>query len=169
MKLNHTKVGSLIVDCSSMDYLTDLPPGATVGFRTTQEGYSNVVVEILSNQSDYGVDAGITAADIAAVERDEQRIAEIDAVLPAVNKVAEMLLETRAQIDDERHRRISEIAALVDARSRARRNPELLARYEKTREYRSAVAKKAVATRRRNQLNAATATDTDTATDASVD
>jgi hypothetical protein len=149
--LNHVPIGSKVVDCSALDFLVDLAPGARVGLCVTRDGFQKALMEIQARQAEFGDAAGIADATIADAVLVEERIAAIEAVLPAAEKIVEVLLETYALLDDERHRRILEIAAIVDRRSR--RNPELLAQYEKTRAYRSALAQKAVATRRRNQAN----------------
>lgn len=144
-------IGSLTIDCTSMaSFLQDAAPGALIGKLPTQDGFSEASLEILSNQAQYGGDVGITANDINALEQANAHIEAIDAVLPAARKLVEVLEESRHLIDNGRHRQISELAALVDARSKARGTPELLARYQKTREYRSAIGRRAAATRRNN-------------------
>lgn len=159
--INPTPIGSRIIDCSGMVWLEDHPPGATAGNTGAQEGYDEVVIEIVSNQASVGVNLGITAQDIADIEEDDRRIAEIDAVLPAVEKLAEMLTETRSVTNHRRHRRIADLAALIDARIRAQPEAKLDAVYEKTRKYRSAIAQKAAATRRRNLAAAEAGADSD--------
>lgn len=149
-------VGATVIDCSAIaSYLVDAPPGAMVGKQSSQEGFDEAALEVISNQAEYGVHIGITTSDIAALQQATERVAAIDAVLPAARKLVEMLEETRHLADHDRHMRIYELAALVNARSSARRAPELLARYEKTRAYRSAIGKRSWVTRRRNQQAAA--------------
>jgi hypothetical protein len=82
---------------------------------------------------------------------DKRRIAKIDALLPAARKLVELLEETRAVLDDRRQRQMSAIATAAEGRAKVLRKPELLAKYEKTRAYRSAGAMKGVRTRRRNE------------------
>lgn len=134
------------------DFLIDLPPGGKTGLCTTDDDYADAWLEVESRQAMYGALAGIPDAEIAAAALAQQRIAAIDAVLPAAEKLVEVLTETRASLVDECHRRVLDVATMVDRRSR--RHPELLAQYEKARAYRSARANKAAATRRRNEANA---------------
>ena len=143
-------MGTLVIDCSALaGYLEDAPPGELAGKQSSQEGFREAALEVISNQAEYGVHVGITASDITKLQEANERVATIDAFLPAARKLVEMLEETRHLIDHRRHLHLYELAAIIDARS-ARSSPELLARYEMTREYRSAIANRAVATRRRN-------------------
>lgn len=145
----------LTIDCSAVaSFAVDLAPGERQGMKATQPGYDAVVAELFNNQALYGEQVGITGMDIDRVTLAGNQIAMIDKLLPDVLKLAEVLEETRAKIDDERHRHISEIAKVVDARSHGSRSTTLLAAYEKTRAYRSAAAQKAVKTRRKNEASA---------------
>lgn len=147
----------LLIDCRDMaPFLQDLAPGELKGIKGTQEGYDEVVAEILSNQRMCGELIGITHRDIEELTLANQRVATLDACLPTLRKLLEIMEETRIKIDGERHRRVCEIAALVDVRSKASRDSSLLARYEKTRTYRSAPGVKAARTRRKNREAAAT-------------
>ena len=62
-----------------------------------------------------------------------------------------MLEETRAMLEDQRQRAAHGFARSVEDRATTRDDGELLlARYQKTRVYRSAIALKGIRTRRRN-------------------
>lgn len=150
---HHPKVpiGSLFVDARSLDGITiDLPPGAMQGMRTEQKGYEEVVAEILSNQCVLGERAGVTQSDIDRIVELDRRIAQIDQYLPAAKKLYEILTETRAVVDDERQRLVNAVAVSVESRAKASRDTGLLARYQKTRDYRSSPGVKAVKTRTKN-------------------
>jgi hypothetical protein len=125
-----------------------------VGLQATQEGYSEAAQEIRDNQEQWGVKSGVSAEDLVTLQNCDDLIADVDIFLPAIGHLYERLLDTRHGADDQRHRTISTIAQAVDRRSR--HAPELLAKYEKTRTYRSATAKKALRTRRRNESEAET-------------
>lgn len=145
--------GSFNIDGSEFnEYGEDLGPGECQGYQATREGYSEVYVEILANHALYGAKAGIPDADVTDMTTANERIARIDLFLPAYLKAAEILTETRAKIDDQRQRIALNSAASVDRRSG--QHPELLAKYQKTREYRSAIAKKAAKTRAKNAAEA---------------
>lgn len=144
-------VGSLVVDARELDGLiTDLPRGSMRGMLGARKGYEEVVAEIVSNQSTNGEDAGITDKDFRRLEELNTLVAKLDKYLPAVAKLHELIVESRAMAEDERQRLVFAFAQSVESRAKARRSEGLLAFYEKTRAYRSAAAFKAVKTRRKN-------------------
>lgn len=145
-------IGSLSVDCTAMaSFLVDLPRGARARLRTAQPGMALVLAEILANQASIGESAGVTNLDYSTLVTLNDRIDMIDAELPALKKLTELLVETRAHLEDQRQRHIAAIATAVEARAKIQRSPDLLARYERTREYYSAPGVKAWKTRRRNE------------------
>lgn len=150
---HHPKVpiGNLIVDARGLaEFIVDLEQGKMQGLRTEQKGYAEVVTELVSNQRAFGEQAGITQTDIERLLELDRRVAQIDQYLPAVRKMFELLTETRAVSDDERQRLVSAFGQSVEARAKASRHPTLLAKYQRTREYRSAIANKGAKTRRKN-------------------
>ena len=80
------------------------------------------------------------------------RGSDLDRFLPAARKLVELLTETRAKLEDDRYQIISAVANMVDRRATRAGNGDLLARYEKTRTYRSAIGVKAAKTREKNSL-----------------
>lgn len=143
------QIGALIFDISEVEpYKKDLPPGACQGMLTERSGFTGVYNEILTNQASHGAKAGIPDADAAELITCTERIARIDAFLPAVLKAVEVLTETRYFLDDRRQHIVFDAATAIDRRARS--NPDLVAFYEKTRAYRSAAAKKALKTKERN-------------------
>lgn len=144
-------VDSLAVDCTALaSILVDLPPGGQKGFQATQAGYGEVVEEILGNQPRYGERAGVTRQDILRITTADSNIESIDAELSKARKIVEILEESRAKYDDQRQRHVYAVAIAVERRARANSDTELLAKYEKTRAYRSAIGIKAAKTRRKN-------------------
>ncbi|MDI1478818.1 hypothetical protein [Polyangium sp. y55x31] len=138
----------LVHDCTAFaPFLVDLPPGGRRGMCSEQEGFSEVIGEIVSNQAALGDKAGITKSDYEAFQESNQRIAMIDAQLPALKKLVEMMEETRALEDDKRQRQVNAFADAIERRARTTGDKGLLAKYERTRKYRSAVAMKGVKTR----------------------
>jgi hypothetical protein len=144
-------IGSLAIDCSSLGFLVDLPIGGQLGFLTEQPGFPDAVDEIVSNQAIFGAQAGVTQADVDAITTANSQIDQIDAILPAARKIVEMLEETRAKLDDERQRRVFSLAAMIEGRAKVVEDRVLLAKYEKTRAYRSASGVKAAKTRKKNK------------------
>jgi hypothetical protein len=144
-------VGDLVVDATDLaGIIVDLPPGKRLGLRSTQPGFDGVVGEIRANQPILGAQAGLRDEDVAAIDADLAQKAEIQARLPAARKMVELLEETDAVLDDRLQRRVFSIAQAVESRAKMLGDDELLARYAKTREYRSAIGNKAARTRQRN-------------------
>ncbi|NUQ76794.1 MAG: hypothetical protein HUU21_24930 [Polyangiaceae bacterium] len=142
-------VGDFVFDGSEFAaYTQDLPHGACQGMLTAREGYLDAAGELIVNQPAFGAKAGIHDQEITELATCNERIARIDAFLPALLKAVEVLTETRYLLDDRRQRIVLDAAKSVDRR--ALKNPDLLAKYEKVRAYRSAAAKKAVKSREKN-------------------
>jgi hypothetical protein len=143
--------GDLVVDATDLaGIIVDLPPGKRLGLRSTQPGFDGAIGEIRANQSTLGTRAGLRDEDVAAIEEDLAHRAEIRARLPAMRKLVELMEETDAVVDDRLQRRVFTIAQTVESRARMLGDDELLARYAKTREYRSSIGNKAARTRQRN-------------------
>lgn len=113
--------------------------------QVTRPGFFDVCKEISDHQVECGGKAGITEEEVDDLAQTNERITRIDAFLPALAKAVEILTETRYMLDDRRQRIVMDAAQAVDRR--AKNAPELLAKYEKTREYRSVVAKKGLKTK----------------------
>ncbi|HSN96744.1 MAG TPA: hypothetical protein VLS89_00555 [Candidatus Nanopelagicales bacterium] len=146
------EVGERIFDGSEFDYLKDAAPEEMVGLRTAQPGFPDVLKELSANEKDWGAKAGMTQEDNDNLVVLNQRIARLDVFIAPVRKFHEMLAETRALLEDKRQHIILNLGAGVERRGKE--TPELLARYQRTRAYRSAIAKKAAKTRKKNQQQA---------------
>ncbi|EYF02395.1 hypothetical protein [Chondromyces apiculatus] len=147
------EMGEVFIDARALEgFLTDLSEGAMRGMQTAQKGFDEVSQEIMANQAEYGDRAGITETDFDDFALASDRIAQIDVFLPAARKMVEIFEETRAMLDDQRQRAVHGFARSVEDRAKSRSDGELLmARYQKTRFYRSSVGIKALKTRRRNE------------------
>ena len=145
------EVGSLVIDARALTgMLIDLPEGATQGMRREQDGYDAVHQEILGHQKEWGAKAGVTDAEVAQIVDTTAKIVKIRAYRPAVAKLLELIDETLASVEDERHTVIRTIASSVEAKATNLKQADkeaLLAKYELTLKYRSAIAKKGVQTR----------------------
>ena len=141
MSIDATEVGPVVVD---------LPPGGMLGLRSSQPGFAEALAELLSNQPVFGVQAGTRDEDIAEVQSILVYREKIAFLLPAASKLVELLTETDAVLDDRLQRHVHNVAHVVERRAKMQRNDELLARYAKTRAYRSAIGNKAARTRQRN-------------------
>lgn len=142
----------LLVDATGMaTFLEDVETGMRQRLRSAQPGFPKAMGEILLNQDELGERAGITAHDFQELVTANERIEQIEALLPTARKLVEVLEESRAVYDDKRQRFVSAIAKSVEMRAKALGDETLLAKYEQTRLYRSSIAAKAVRTRQRNQ------------------
>lgn len=144
-------VGDLSIDASDVGpIVVDLPPGGMLGLRSSQPGFPEALAELLSNQPILGVQAGVRDEDIVDIQATVANRERIRSLLPAATKLVELLTETDAVLDDRLQRQVHNIAVVVERRAKMQRNDELLARYAKTRAYRSAIGNKAARTRQRN-------------------
>ena len=133
-------------------FLVDLPPGATRGMRTAQEGWEAVQEEIVNNQAKYGDRAGITATDYNRFLALNDQYAQLRPQLPLLQKAEEVLVESLAHADNQRHRLVTQFADAAESHAAAEGgDPTLLTAYEKTIAYRGVVAEKAVKTRKKNE------------------
>jgi hypothetical protein len=122
--------------------------------RLERPGLPEVLKEIYDNQETLGARAGVTAEDILTLQTADVQIATTREYLGTVRQLAGILEYTEADVDEGRHRRINAIATAVDRRLQEAGNEDLALRYAKTRAYRSAIAVKAVRTRRRRTQEA---------------
>jgi hypothetical protein len=142
-------LGTFVFDGTEFEvYAVDLAPGECQGMMPTREGFPGVFQELVTLQAEWGARAGIPDGDVTDLVTINARMARIDIFLPALLKAAEILTETRYMLDDKRQRIALNSAQSIDRRAKS--SPELFAKYEKTREYRSAIAKKGLKTKERN-------------------
>lgn len=147
-------VGDLSIDCSNLaDFIVDLPPGAMAGLRQEREGMVEVLTEVANNQKSHGARAGIGTDEAAALTELTAKIAEVRKYLGPARKLVELLEETEAKLDHDRHQHISNMAVSVEQRAKMVGNGDLLALYRATRSYRSAPGLKAARTRAKNSEN----------------
>ncbi|MFT3775454.1 MAG: hypothetical protein QM820_59665 [Minicystis sp.] len=145
------EVGELHVDASEMQPdIVDLQPSDMLGLRSEQEGNEDVVAEILANQAKWGVKAGVAQEEADDLQATHAKIGRLDVFIASTAKLLELLQETRALLADKRERIILSVAWSVDAKAKVKGNAALVARYEKTRSYRSAPGDKAARTRKKN-------------------
>lgn len=142
--------GDLLIDARPMgDFLLDAPPGTLIGIRRAQDGFDDVVDEIVTHQPTFGEQAGILQSEVDELCLLKGRIALISQFRPALEKLLEMMNETEAVLDNRCQEIVRNVAKTVDARVATTKDDSLFAHYELTRKYRSAPAKKAVKTRRK--------------------
>ena len=133
-------------------FLVDLPPRGTVGMRRVHDGWTGVVSEVSGNHAQYGDRAGITVTDFNKFVAYNGQYSQILAQLPPVVKAVEVLKESLAHVDHQRHRLVTQFAtAAEDHAALEGGDPTLLTAYEKTIAYRGIIADKAAKTRKKNE------------------
>lgn len=153
--------GDLHIDCTPIAALiVDLPPGAMVGMRHERDGMVEVLTELSGQQKSDGARAGIADSEVERLKTLTEQLAQVRKYQVPVRKLLELLEETEASLDNERHQHISNIAASIDQRAKLRGNGDLLGLYKATRQYRSAPAVKGARTRAKNGEAAPPATPT---------
>lgn len=149
------QIGDLNIDASALaGFIVDLPPGGTAGFRRERPGIQEALTEIAQQQKAFGLRAGISDSDAAQLATLNERLAAVRRFLGPARKLTELLEETEAFLDNDRHRLLSTFANTVDQRAKTPGNEDLSSRYAATRAYRSAIAVKAQRTRTRNDKDA---------------
>jgi len=145
-------IDDLFLDARPLaERLFDLPPGERQGLRVAMDGFDEAAAEVIDFQPRYGARAGISEQDFEAFTHTVTCRNEIRKHLRVARKLLEVLEESDAVYDDQAQRQIFSFAQIIEARAKAYGDPEILAKYEKTRAYRSAIGYKAAKTRRRNE------------------
>lgn len=140
--------GDLHIDCTPVaSLIVDLPPGAMSGMRRERDGMTELLTELTSQQKTAGARAGISDSEVQRIQTLTEQLTELRKYREPVRKLNELLEETEANLDNERHQHISNIATSIDQRAKLRGNGDLLGLYRATRQYRSALAIKAARSR----------------------
>ncbi len=144
--------GQLTSDLSDVkSILVDIPPGGLKGARGEQEGIIGVLGELAHAIPTYGDDAEIHAALYTRVVEATTNIDKLRAKELLLEKQLEVVRETRTQWVNNREDDIANIGAKAEDTALRQKKPELLAHFEKTIQYRSQIADKGLATRKKNQ------------------
>ena len=155
--------GPVKVDATAVaPILIDLPPGAKRGLRTAGAGIAGVLTELAAAMPTNGAAAGVSAAVYAAMVTNSTSIAELTALLAVAAKLAEVLDETMALLDDQREQQLSQIADAIRSTAKRTKNAGIEAPFQKTLAYKAATADKAVKTREAKKAAAAAPTTTTT-------
>lgn len=144
--------GQLTSDLSDVkEILVDIPPGGLKGARGEQPGIADALGELVHAMPTYGDDAEIHPALYTRVVEATTNIEKLRAKEMLLEKQLEVVRETRTQWVNNREDDIAAIGAKAEETAHRQKKPELLAHFEKTIQYRSQIADKAIATRKKNQ------------------
>ena len=147
--------GSLAVDFQHLDgVLVDLPEGGTRGLRREKNDWDRVDLELATRLPLHAGTLRIAPDLGTQVSSLNERLEQVRAFKVAVDKLAEVAMETEAFLEDERE---AVVGLVVDAVRKAakRTDPTMMTAFEDTVRYHGQVAKRAVKTRRRNEEAAA--------------
>jgi hypothetical protein len=159
--------GSVIVNLTNVqDKLVDIPPGGLKGARKEKEDIDGVIAELAASIPNHGDDADIPyKAHQRFVERTDL-LAELRTHETALEKLLEVCRETRGKTENDREDDIGIMARAVQ--NAAKKNPSILAPFEKTVAYNGQIGDKAAATRRKNEAADAQAAEEAAAKDAAA-
>ena len=148
-------LGPLVLDLTDYKHLlVDLGPNDLQGARAEQEGLGGVLEELAHAVPKYGADAEIHPAVYQRVVESTDGIDALRAITTKLEKAVEVARESLKRLENNREEDISEIAAKAADKGTRGKKPELLAHFQRSIEYRSRIAQKAVATRKKNEAKA---------------
>ncbi|HRI69863.1 MAG TPA: hypothetical protein PK156_36790 [Polyangium sp.] len=133
------------------DYLVDLAPNALKGARGPQPGHAEVLEELAHAMPSYGEAAEIHPSIYQRVVTSTTGIEKLRAKEAALSKLLEVVRESRGRLENNVEDDISTMGAQAEDKGTRGKEPALLAHFEKTIEYRSQIAKKAAATRKKGE------------------
>lgn len=144
--------GSLTVDLTDVkDDLVDLAPNALKGARGPQPGHSEVLDELTHAMPAHGETAEIHPSIYQRVVHGTGAIERLRAKENALSKLLEVVRESRGRLENNVEDDISAIGAQAEDKGTRGKEPDLLAHFEKTIKYRSQIADKAAATRKKGE------------------
>ncbi|MDC3957643.1 hypothetical protein KEG38_27540 [Polyangium jinanense] len=149
----HPKPNDQVIDVSDLA-LVDITPDHISRLSKLREGYDVAVKTVVTASPVALQRAGIHPGEVAALAANWVDVERIDEVVPAVEKLLELLHETRLMRGHEIAMRLGEMAQQI--RRRADRSPdgaEILAPFEDLLAYQSGPALKAVATKEKARAN----------------
>lgn len=129
--------------------LVDVVPGGTRGLRREKTGIAGVLSELQKGIPLYTSTLGISAGLYDRIEAQTASLEEVREAKVQVRKLAEILDETEAAIEDEREGDIGSVVKAARDASR-RKDPSIVAAFEQTIRYHGQNAARAHATRRKN-------------------
>lgn len=142
--------GQLACDLTNVkNELVDLAPGALIGAQVEQDGIAGVLAELARVMPAHGEEAEVRLAVYDRVVDATGTLDKLNAHEIILEKMLEVVRETRGLVMNNREHDLRVIAARVLDTATRQDKPDLLAMFEKTLKYRSQMAQKAVATRKK--------------------
>jgi hypothetical protein len=134
--------------------LRDLEQGGRMGLRSDLPGFIGVRLELAQSYPTAGADAGIPQDVYDHFVMCNETIDTIDENLVIARKQVEVLEESRAFYVDARQNDIGLMVDSMKSRAQRRKDPSILAPFEKTITYNGQTGFKAAKTRRQNAAKA---------------
>lgn len=134
--------------------LLDLEQGGRMGLRSDLPGFVEVRLELTQSYPTAGADAGIPQDVYDHFVMCNETIDTIDENLIIARKQVEVLEESRAFYVDARQNDIGLMVDSMKSRAQRRKDPSILAPFEKTIAYNGQTGFKAAKTRRQNAAKA---------------
>jgi hypothetical protein len=150
--------GPVKIDATAVaPLLVDLPPGAKRGLRTAGPDIASVLAELAVAVPTSGPAAGVSATLYAAMVTGSNDIAQLTTLQESAAKLAEVIGETLAILQDQREQQLSQIADAVESTAKRTKNAGVAAPFQKTLAYKGEAAEKAAKTRAANKAAKAAA------------
>jgi hypothetical protein len=145
-------LGALKVDLTAMaDDMQDIAPGGLKGARPEKEGLQDVLLELAQAIPAHGDAAEIHPSVYQRVLHANKGIAFLTESVLLQAKLLEVSRESLARLVNNREEDLSSIAKSAEDKGEKGNQPEMLAHFEKTINYKSQFADKAVETRQKNE------------------
>lgn len=134
--------------------LIDLEPGGKRGLRPDLDNFALVAMELQQSYPTAGKAAGIPEDVYDHFVMCNSIVEEIDKKLALARKQVEVLEESRAFYVDGRQNDIGLMVDSIRSRAQRRKEPSILAPFEKTIDYNGQIGDKAAKTRKQNAAKA---------------
>jgi hypothetical protein len=142
--------GKLLLDLTAhKDVLQELPRGAKKRLKRTQKGYDEVENELSTALPQHAEALGLAGSVLQSIQDCSVTINDLKQIKKDLAKANEVVDQTIALYEDQREAKVAMVAETVTSAS-DRLDPSVAGAFTKTVKYRSQIADKAVATRRKN-------------------
>ncbi|MDI3281760.1 hypothetical protein [Polyangium sp. 15x6] len=150
----HPKAGDRTMDLSDIP-LVDITPDHVAHLSKLREGHAGAIAAVLTAAAAARQRAGLSEVEVAELNANWAAYEQIEEVLPAVEKLLELLHETRLVRGHEIAYRLGEMAHQVRRRAdRSANGAEVAGPFEALLDYHFATGQKSAAAREKNKKEA---------------
>jgi hypothetical protein len=148
-------MGTIVIDLTAQkDDLFDVAPGGLQGARGVGEGFGTVMTELATAVPNHGDEAEIHPAIYKRIVDAGPTIAVLDDAEIKLEKLLEVVRESRTRLINNREEDIASIASQAEKKAEKLKKPDLLAHFQFSIAYKSRNADKGVETRKKNEEEA---------------